>query len=171
MIRFAILLSILVILLTCQNLPNTQIIQKTKSFEPKEGEICVLFGLLCGEIICYFNNTESVFGINEAGQFGSYWVSPKDTFLPATEAEKAQLQKLDPKSEYNLRKMINSKSPEELATEYLGLKVGDGEICGYDNTSIIAGYNNESGWDNVTNGDVIIKKYKSYWYVTNSAIS
>lgn len=137
---------------------------KTQVFEPKEGEICVLFGLLCGEIICYFNNTESVFGINEAGQFGSYLVSPKDTFLPATEAEKAQLQKLDPQSEYNLRKMIDSKSPKELATEYLGLKVGDGEICGYDNEDVILGFSSDFGWHSIFGGDIILSEHESYLY-------
>ena len=79
-------------------------------------------------------------------------------------AKKSQLCKLNPKSEYNLRKIINSKSTKELATEYLGLKVGDGRICGYDNEDIILGFNDEHGWKSINSKDVILKKYKSYWY-------
>ena len=126
--------------------------------------------------IVYFKGIgEYHHGINFGGEFSNYFaINEGDIIAPATKAQKAKLSELAPQSEYNLRKMINSKSPKKLATEYLGLKVGDGEICGYNDFWITVGYNvfkKRMRWtpDRLRTDDKVLVEHKFYSYQTEAA--
>ena len=51
------------------------------------------------------------------------------------------------------------------ATDNLGKKIGEGEVCGYcpENGYLIIGFENTEGWD-ARKGHVILKEYLTYGY-------
>ena len=63
------------------------------------------------------------------------------------------------------KKNADALALKKLATDNLGKKIREGEVCGYcpENGYLIIGLKDTQGWD-ARKGHVILKKYSSYFY-------
>lgn len=54
---------------------------------------------------------------------------------------------------------------KEIFQNFRFQRAQDGIICGYSEHHIIIGYDDDRGWTVKDNGDIIVKKFKSYQYL------